>query len=92
METLINVEETWDYLDMLAKNSQEKGNIGCNCESSIKNYHKDQGRISPLRKADDSKVQLTYRSKKVEDLISTKFESVRPMEHVEDACSIYDLK
>lgn len=52
----------------------------------------DRDRISHLDEVDDIKANLTYLTKKIEDLIPTKSESTRAMKHVEDACNICDLK
>lgn len=50
----------------------------------------DRDGISLL--SDDIKAQLTYLTKKVGDLISTKSESIRAIKHVDDAYNICDLK
>lgn len=50
-----------------------------------------RGGISHFGEADDIKA-LTYFTKKVKDLISTKYEFVRAMDHIEDTCNICNLK
>lgn len=42
-----------------------------------------QGGISLLHKVDDIMVKFTYVTKKVEDTMSTKSESIRAIEHVD---------
>lgn len=52
----------------------------------------DRDGISCLGEADKITVPLTYLTKKIENLISTKFEYARTMKHVENACSICNLR
>lgn len=81
-----------DYLDWLTENSYKRKTENAIDRDQLKITIIDRDGISRFSEADNIKAQLTYLTKKIEDIMSTMSEFASVIKYVKDECNICDLK